>query len=148
MDGDDMQKIKKHGVSCLVGAACGGVIVVLSRCLIQGLGSLAGSLGRRGGMKEETVSYMVEILSQLKGAKLESPWLLMLVLGGMFGILGGILWAKWGKVRKWIRIVALIILGILLFLLFMLLAVWFTVVNDVRVGALLGILLLMLPDLM
>ena len=135
-----MKKYGRYMWGLFIGAACAALPVTLSRILIRSLAVIFGWIGSIASLGEETVSYGVQILSQLKTAVIDSPWLPFLLAGAALGLL-----LAWITGRKPVRhIVIDVVLGVLLILLLTLLAVWFTSINDISISAL---ILSILPTL-
>ena len=135
-----MKKYGRYMWGLFIGAACAAVLVALSRILIRSLAVIFGWIGSIASLGEETVSYGVQILSQLKTAVIDSPWLPFLLAGAALGLL-----IAWITGRKPVRhIVIVVVLGVLLLLPLTLLAVWFTAINDISLSAL---ILSILPTL-
>lgn len=132
-----MKKYLKYMRGSLIGAACAALPVVFSRVLIRNLGGIFGWISSLASLDEETLSYGMQILSQLKSAVIASPWLPFL-LGG--AVLGGAI--AWLTDRKPVRHVVIdLFLGLVLLLVLTLLAVWFTSINAICVGSLIQAIL-------
>lgn len=127
-----MKKYLKYLRGSFIGAAYAALPVVLSRVLIRNLAGSFGWIGSIASLDEETLSYGMQILSQLKSAVIVSPWLPFLLAGA---VLGGLI--AWITDRKPVKhIVIDLVLGLLLILLLTLLALWFTSINAIGVGSL------------
>ena len=139
-----MKKYMKYPLGMLIGAACAALPVALSRLLIRNLASIFGWIGAVASLDEETLSYGVQILSQLKSAVIDSPWLPFLMAGAVLGLLMAfIIGRKQGK-----HVVIRLTLDLLQLLLLTLLALWFTSINAISVGSLLQSILPTLAHLL
>lgn len=127
-----MKKYMKYPLGAFIGAACAALPVAFSRLMIRNLAGIFRWIGSLASLDEETLSYGVQILSQLKAAVIDSPWLPFLLTGAVLG--GAIAWMTGRKPVR--HIVIDLTLGLLLLLLLSLLALWFTSVNDISVGSL------------
>lgn len=127
-----MKKYMKYPLGAFIGAACAALPVAFSRLMIRNLAGIFRWIGSLASLDEETLSYGVQILSQLKAAVIVSPWLPFLLTGAVLG--GAIAWMTGRKPVR--HIVIDLTLGLLLLLLLSLLALWFTSVNDISVGSL------------
>lgn len=139
-----MKKYLKGPLGMLIGAACAAIPVVLSRLLIRNLAGIFSWIGSIASLDEETLSYGVQILTQLKSAVIASPWLSFLMAGAVLGLL--IAWISGRKPVK--HIVVDLTLGLLLLLLLTLLALWFTSINAISVGSLIESILPTLAHLL
>ena len=115
-----------------IGTAYAALIIVLSRLLIRNLAGVFGWAGSLASMDEETLSQGTQILSQLKPAVIISPWLYFLLSSAVFGAL-----TVWAADRRPVRLFVIVLVLCLLLLPLTLLALWFTVINDIGVGPLL-----------
>ena len=139
-----MKKYMKYPLGMLIGAACAALPVALSRLLIRNLASIFGWIGAVASLDEETLSYGVQILSQLKSAVIDSPWLPFLMAGAVLGLLMAfIIGRKQGK-----HVVIRLTLDLLQLLLLTLLALWFTSINAISVGSLMESILPTLAHLL
>ena len=139
-----MKKYLRYMWGLLIGAACAALPVALSRILIRNLAGIFGWIGSIASLDEETLSYGVQILAQLKSAVIVSPWLPFLLVGAVLGLL-----TAWLTGRKPVRhIVIDLTLGLLLLLLLTLLALWFTSINAISVGSLIESILPTLAHLL
>jgi len=100
--------------------------LLLSRCLITSLGAIFGWVSSIIGVAEDLKDFLVPVLSQLKGAQLGSPWLLLL-LGTAAGALYGYLIRRCRRRRLLSGILAVV-----LFLPLLLVNIGFTQVNGLR----------------
>ena len=128
-----MEKWLKYPLGAMLGLACAALPVALSRLLIRNLAGIFGRIGSIASMDEETLAYGVQILSQLKSAVIVSPWLPFLLTGAVLGLL--VAWITGRKQGK--HVVVRLTLDLLQLLLLTLLALWFTSINAISVGALL-----------
>lgn len=135
-----MQKMLRRAPAMLLGAAYGALAVCLSRLLIVRLGDLVSLIGGMTALDESVVGLAAYALSQLVHAQIVSPIVPAMLLGALAGLLLN------PPQRR--RILSRVCLGALLLLPLTLLALWFTVVNDVQVGALVSVLLPMLSRLL
>ena len=139
-----MKKYQSYMWDLFIGAACAALPVALSRILIRNLAGIFGWIGSIASLDEETLSYGVQILAQLKSAVIVSPWLPFLLVGAVLGLL-----TAWLTGRKPVRhIVIDLTLGLLLLLLLTLLALWFTSINAISVGSLIESILPTLAHLL
>ena len=139
-----MNKYLKYMQGSFIGIACAALPVILSRVLIRNLAGIFGWIGSIASLDEETLSYGVQILAQLKSAVIVSPWLPFLLAGAVLGLL-----TAWLTGRKPVRhIVIDLTLGLLLLLLLTLLALWFTSINAISVGSLIESILPTLAHLL
>ena len=139
-----MKKYQRYMWDLFIGAACAALPVALSRILIRNLAGIFGWIGSIASLDEETLSYGVQILAQLKSAVIVSPWLPFLLAGAVLGLL-----TAWLTGRKPVRhIVIDLTLGFLLLLLLTLLALWFTFINAISVGSLIESILPTLAHLL
>lgn len=136
-----MKKYLKYPAGALIGAAYAALPVLLSRLLIAHLAELFGWIGSLASLDESTLAYGAQILSQLKSASVISPWLPFLLTGAVLEPV--ILRLTGGK-----NAALFLTLGLLLLLPFALLALWFTSVNDIRVGALIQSILPILSHIL
>ena len=139
-----MKKYMKCLRGAFIGAACAALPVVFSRILIRNLAGIFGWVGAIASLDEGTISYGTQILSQLKSAVLDSPWLSFLLAGAVLG--GLIAWIIDRKPLK--HIIIDLGLGLLLLLVLTLAAVWFTSINAIGVGLLLQNILPILAHLL
>lgn len=135
-----MKKYQKYLMSALGGGGYAGLVLLLSRWFLRGLSSLFSGIGGLMGMGEGDIASAQQILDQLRDADLCSPWILGLIAGLLLGGLSGVLRKK----RKASRIAA----AVLLLLPLVFLTLWFTKINDIRLGAFLFMLFPMLPHLL
>lgn len=135
-----MKKYQKYLMSALWGGGYAGLVLLLSRWFLRGLSSLFSGIGGLMGMGEGDIASAQQILDQLRDADLCSPWILGLIAGLLLGGLSGVLRKK----RKASRIAA----AVLLLLPMVFLTLWFTKINDIRLGAFLSMLFPMLPHLL
>ena len=127
-----MKKYLRYMWGLFIGAACAALPVALSRLLIRNLAGIFGWIGSIASLDEETLSYGVQILAQLKSAVIVSPWLPFLLGGAVLGAL-----TAWLISRKPVKhIVINLMLGLLLLLLLTLAALWFTTINAINFGVL------------
>lgn len=139
-----MKKYQRYMWDLFIGAACAALPVALSRLLIRNLAGSFGWIGSIASLDEETLSYGVQILAQLKSAVIVSPWLPFLLAGAVLGLL-----TAWLTGRKPVKhIVIDLTLGLLLLLLLTLLALWFTSINAISVGSLIESILPTLAHLL
>ena len=127
-----MKKYLRYMWGLFIGAVCAALPVVLSRLLIRNLAGIFAWIGAIAFLDEETLSYGVQILAQLKSAVIVTPWLPFLLAGAVLGLL--IAWITGHKPVK--HIIIHLTLGLLLLLLLMLHALWFTSINAISVGSL------------
>ena len=121
-----MQKNFRFLRSFLWGAAWGALAVFSARLLIRYMGRLAASVGSLAGLDADMLFQITQPLSQLQQALIISPWI-------PFVLLAGILFACLAHARKvWLSVLS----GVILFLPTAALALWYTRVNTIRVGAL------------
>lgn len=116
---------------CMLYAA---LVLLAAQALIRCAGSLFALAAPLIDLPEKDAAYAIQILSQLRTAVLVSPWAVALVLGAISGLFIFML------IRRKKRLTVLL-LFILLFFPLTLTALLFTLVNDVRVIALLHALL-------
>lgn len=138
----------KKAMNCLLGAASGAayaaLTVFLSRILIRNLHLLFQWIGSLAALEEDTLSYGVQILIQLKDAAIASPWLYALPAGVALGAL-----IAWPKAKKPVRkIILCLVAGLILILPLALIVLWFSEVNAVGVSSLLNTLLPIVPHLL
>lgn len=127
-----MKKYLRYPGGLLIGVACAALPVVFSRLLIRHLAGIFGWIGSIASLDEETLAYGGQILSQLKSAAIDSPWLPFLLAGAALGLL-----TAWLISRKPVNhIVINLTLGLLLLLLLTLAALWFTTINAINFGVL------------
>ena len=127
-----MKKYLRYMGGLFMGAAVAALPVALSRILIRNLSGIFGWIGSIASLDEETLAYGMQILSQLKSAAIDSPWLPFLLAGAALGLL-----TAWLISRKPVKhIVINLTLGLLLLLLLTLAALWFTTINAINVGVL------------
>lgn len=127
-----MKRYLKYPLGLFIGAACAALPVALSRLMIRNLAGIFHWMGSIASLDEETLAYGAQILSQLKSAVIASPWLPFLLAGAVLGLL-----MAWLTGRKPVKhIIIDLTLGLLLLLLLTLLALWFTSINAISVGAL------------
>lgn len=139
-----MKKYLRYMWGLFIGAACAALPVALSRLLIRNLAGIFGWIGSIASLDEETLSYGVQILAQLKSAVIVSPWLPFLLAGAVLGLL-----TAWLTGRKPVKhIIIDLTLGLLLLLLLTLLALWFSSINAISVGALIESILPTLAHLL
>lgn len=138
-----MQKICQRTMPLLWGVTHAALTLLLSRWLIRGLAALFGWIGGLAGLDAEALSYGMQILAQFHTAEIVSPWLPALLIGAAVSTLTTLL-PRPRRKHPVLRICLLIVLLLPLTLF----ALWFTQINDVRLGALLSVLLPMLPHLL
>ena len=136
-----MKKYLRYMGGLFIGAAVAALPVVLSRILIRNLSGIFGSIA---SLDVKMLAYGVQILSRMKSAVIVSPWLPFLLAGAALGLL--IAWITGCKPVK--HIVIHLIVGLLLLLPLTLLALWFTAINAISVGALLQSILPILAHLL
>lgn len=139
-----MKKLMKYGLPAVAGALYAALAVLLSQLVPGLLAPLLEKIGPLAGLDDKTAAYAVQVLAPLKSADLLSPWLPFLTGGAVLGALTGLLFRR---PARWIIVVLLICLLLLLIPL-ALLALWFTFVNGILVGNLIGTLLPLLPHLL
>ena len=110
----------------------------------RNLAGIFAWIGAIASLDEETLSYGVQILAQLKSAVIVSLWLPFLLAGAVLGLL--IAWITGHKPVK--HIVIDLTLGLLLLLLLTLLVLWFTSINAISVGSLIESILPTLAHLL
>ncbi|MBE5786732.1 MAG: hypothetical protein E7324_04245 [Clostridiales bacterium] len=138
-----MRKSIKYGVFALGGSGYAALAILLSQWLIRNLSGILGSIGGLFGMNEDTLSYIVQVLDQLKGADIASPWLGGLLIGAAIGLLLALLIFH----KKPKHIIISILPWVLLLIPLGLIALWFTDINDIRFGTFLSVMLPMLSHL-
>ena len=131
-----MEKIKKYAAWGLSGAAYSTLAVLLSRLIIRSLGGIVIWTGRKQVLSDGLTEYIGQVLEQLQDAAIVSPWLAVILIGAVMGILSIRLCG-----RQKMQIAVSVCLWILLFIPLTLAVMWFTEVNDVQMGALLSSLL-------
>lgn len=139
-----MKKYAKYVLVPLCGAGYAALALLISRLLVRGLSPLFTWVGGLAELNENTLSYAGQILDQFKTAVIRSPWLPALLIGAAIGAL-----AAWLiSLRRVKRIAIDILLWLILLLPLALLALWFTELNGIRVGAFISALLPLLPHLL
>ena len=139
-----MKKALNYLPSALCGAAYSALAVGLSRLLIRNLAPLFRFIGGLASLDEETLVYGHDILAQLQGAVIVSPWLPALLIGAAAGLLSAWLISRPGVTRIVINLTLYLILLIPLALI----ALWFTSVNAISVSALIQSILPILPHIL
>lgn len=137
-----MQKKLRFILPTFAGILCAAASILAASEMLRGLGAIVSRVGPLFDLSSGTLSYAVQILSQLTSADMISPWLYMLPIGAVCGFLFALVF------RRKKRIAIGIILWILLLILLTPAALWLTEVNGIRVGALLSSLLPLLPALL
>ena len=114
-----------------IGTAYAALIIVLSRLLVRNLSGIFGWAGSLASLDKETLTQGTQILAQLKPAVIISPWLPFLLSGAVFGAL-----TVWAADRRPVRVFVIVLVLCLLLLPLTLLALWFTIINDIGFGSL------------
>lgn len=125
----------------LGGAGYAALGILISRGLIRHLDTFSGWLGAAAGLDAETTAHVMLVFSQLRDAKLVSPWLLLFA-----GMLLGLL-VSFNNIWNARRLIFCICSAVVLLILLTGVALILTEVNSIRVWALLGVLLPMLSAL-
>ncbi|MBR5383118.1 MAG: hypothetical protein IK133_04780 [Clostridia bacterium] len=114
-----------------IGTAYAALIIVLSRLLVRNLSGIFGWAGSLASLDKETLTQGTQILAQLKPAVIISPWLPFLLSGAVLGAL-----IAWAAERRPVRLFVIVLVPCLLLLPLTLLALWFTIINDIGFGSL------------
>jgi len=112
----------------LFGALWGALAAWTGGCLVRNLSRIVSFIGAKAGAEAALFSQITQVLSQLQQSNILSPWLW--TAGG--GALLGLFFARICPRRVWPACLA----AVLLFVPAAALALWYTQVNDIRVGAL------------
>lgn len=139
-----MQKKWKYTIGAASGAAYAWLILLLTFLLLHYLGDLFGWICEITRIQDLSTKGIQMALTQLQGVPILPPWIFGTILGAGGGLLAAfLLERKCTKVR-----IALAAVGAFLLLLpFVVVALWFTEVNGMMLGSLLGRLLPMLSSL-
>jgi len=128
----------------LWGVSYSALAVGLSRLLVRNLAPLFRFIGGLASLDEKTLAYGSDILMPLRSAVIVSPWLPALLIGAALGLLFAWLISRPGVTR----IVINLTLHLLLLIPLALLALWFTSVNAISIGALIQSILPILPHIL
>lgn len=138
-----MQKKFKFLWPVCTSLLCAALSLLLAATLIRSLSGPVGWIGSLAGMSGSDVAYAAQVVGQLANAEIASPWLPFLLVGAIFGLL-----TAWLLRRRTHKIAVGVCLHVLLLILLTPAALWLTEVNAVQVGALLKILIPLLPALL
>ena len=94
-----MIKWMKGSLSLLLGAIYGALCMIFSRLMILKSGALLLFIGKAAGLPEKTVRTLFQVLEQLEGAHLISPWAWAVTVFALRGS-ACILWTEKSRKRK------------------------------------------------
>ena len=143
-----MKKFLKYLPGSALGAAYAALSVALSRWLLTHLAELFEVVGGWAALDSSTLSYGSKVLAQLKTASIDSPWIPFLLGGALLGTGFSALLMHLLKNHRATRITINLSFMILFLLPLALAALWFTPVNDIRIGALINTLLPLISHLL
>lgn len=132
-----MKKTVRTLITFLPGALGGVLAVLLSRLLLRNLDAAVLLAGKIIGLNQQNLTAAVQILAQLNTAELSSNWLPAAAFASVCGFC---------LLRIRPKVIS-VLLWLLLLVLTLAAALWFTQVNGVQVGALLKVLLPLIPHL-
>lgn len=136
-----MKRALHYSAFALSGAACGALGVFLSSAFIRNLSSAAGLVMRMIKPDAEIALKVTEVLSQLKGAHLLSPYpVIAIVFACLF-----LLFAHFGRKRR--RIVRNAVIWLLMLIPAFLVSLVFTHVNDILFLDMIRLLISIVPNL-
>lgn len=136
-----MKKKLRYPLSALSGAVCGALGVFLSSVFIRNMGCAAGFVMRLIKLDADIANQVASVLSQLKTARLSSPYLIVALVSACLFML----FAKPGRNRRRVVRKAAGWLGFLILSFFV--SLIFTHVNDILFLDMIKLLISIVPNL-
>lgn len=82
-----MKKYRPHAICALIGVAYGALSVFLAGAFLRNLGAVAGWIMKILNLEGDVAAQAADVLSQLKDARIASPYLVFILFFAIVGAL-------------------------------------------------------------